>query len=518
MDSSVVDVIQPQAEPNTANGSLVGASEPQVATLTDKDFIEAVFSVVDKSGTKVPFEYNSVQQIVEKKLKNKNIIVKARKQGCSSLILAKWLVACLTRDNTKAVVISHEKNATKRLLGRVSDYIEYLPAKPPLDRQSADEIVFPETHSSFWIGTAGTKAFGRGDDITHLHISELDWWENTDSLTGLLEAVVPGGVIVIETTGNGFGSKTQDLWQRAERGDSDYVPIFVPWYASSEYVLPCPAGFTLTDEEKLLAVKYNLANEQINWRRDKKRNMDMPDLFEQEYPADVIEAFKQASANVVILGSDITDAIDNVQADATQPEKRLTVCDVAEEGDDETVIYDLRNSRIEKSEIYRHVDLMDTVGRIMAHIEENKSNGIVVDEIGLGAGVRSRLNEVYRDRRDIKVIGFDSRVKARDEKTFDNFKAEVWFYVRDLFRNHQVNLLRDPALIQQLSRVTYTYRNGRVAITPKAKLKEIIGNSPDRADALVMGLWGLTQVEPINRAKYRERYFEVRPDINPMTV
>jgi len=74
--------------------------------------------------------------------------------------------------------MSEEDGATKRLLERVDYYIKSSKIKIKLGTDSKEGYSFPETNSTMWIGTAGQKAFGRGDDITHLHCSEYLFYPN----------------------------------------------------------------------------------------------------------------------------------------------------------------------------------------------------------------------------------------------------------------------------------------------------------------------------------------------------
>jgi hypothetical protein len=47
----------------------------------------------------------------------------------------------------------------------------------------------------------------------------------------------------------------------------------------------------------------------------------------------------------------------------------------------------------------------------------------------------------------------------------------------------------------QLATPTYAFRNGKILIESKAEIKKRLGNSPDRADAYVNGLYALQFVE-----------------------
>ena len=263
-----------------------------------KQYIENFFYIVDRDRNKIPFIFNKIQDKLFEKMGRRTLVLKYRKGGISSEILALWDCACMLEDNTRAVVISHEKEATQRLLDRVYFYNDNLAIKPNVDRESVNEIRYKDTRSSFYIGTAGSKSFGRGDDITHLHISEFDWWENTDMLTGLLEACVPGAWVVIETTANGFNSQFHKLWKLAKNNKNDWLPLFLGWNESEDCRSEIlETGFKLTDDEDKLKLAYNLDDNQIEWRRQKLRSMDRPELLPQEFPINDVEAFMFSGRN-----------------------------------------------------------------------------------------------------------------------------------------------------------------------------------------------------------------------------
>ena len=98
-------------------------------------------------------------------------------------------------------------------------------------------------------------------------------------------------MVIIESTANGF-DYYKTMWDEAVRGDNDYIPVFIGWNDLPEYQLPYN-GFTLTQEEKELKIKYGLSNEQLTWRRWCIRNNCQNDIdkFKQEYPICPEEAF-----------------------------------------------------------------------------------------------------------------------------------------------------------------------------------------------------------------------------------
>lgn len=210
------------------------------------------------------------------------------------------------------------------------------------------------------------------------------------------------------------------------------------------------------------------------------------------------------AANVVIPSRIVKENVCNEILDQDIIRRRVTVCDLAggdDDGEDlspndETVIYDLENTHIKDQEIYSHRDEMDTCGRIVAHQKKHNSSVVCVDKVGIGSAVYARLKEIYdKDIREGKIIvyGFDSRITAPPgipEQTYANYKAYAWFESsKKYFKERKCYLPDDPVLIAQLSAVTFYFKSGgKMAITPKQKIRNKLGCSPDRADAYIMGL------------------------------
>ncbi len=275
----------------------------------DADFyqkaVEKMFYIVNKEMQSVPFRLRPPQKKILDNLSQMDIILKARQEGISSLVLALFLVDWLTIENIRCVVISHEDKATQRLFDRVHYYLESMqktwPGELPykLKYASRREIVNQELNSYFYIGTAGAKAFGRGDTINNLHVSELALWADQErTMTGLVQAVPKDGRIIIESTANGMGDYFYDLWVKATAKVSPFKPHFLAWFEDPDYVMPWTFTDELTEQEQLLINKYHLNREQIAWRRWKINQMggdwqdpNSWDKFNQEFPENAEMAF-----------------------------------------------------------------------------------------------------------------------------------------------------------------------------------------------------------------------------------
>ena len=102
---------------------------------------------------------------------------------------------------------------------------------------------------------------------------------------GLSQAVpnTKGTAVFIESTANGVSGVFYDMWKGAVEGTNGYVPVFIPWFCDPEYREPVSKGFKRTPEEKELAKKFKLDNEQLMFRRRKIAQNGL-DLWNQEYP------------------------------------------------------------------------------------------------------------------------------------------------------------------------------------------------------------------------------------------
>lgn len=226
-------------------------------------------------------------------------------------------------------------------------------------------------------------------------------------------------------------------------------------------------------------------------------------------------------ANVVISEANVKKNVCNTQHDLSV-KKRITVCDVAgdEDAADETVIYDLENTKIVEQEIYSHNSTMDTCGRLVAHAKKNRSNLICVDIVGIGKGVYDRLCEIYADDDSMTIYGYDGREQADDPLTFFNKRAESWWLAGIEFFEKRCDIPNDPILIKDLHSVTYHFHSGgRIQIDDKQKvIRKALRRSPDRGDTYVMALDALRIAEPVYKTDAYMRDSEPDYPYNSMTV
>ncbi len=127
----------------------------------------------------------------------------------------------------------------------------------------------------------------------NLHASEVVFWQNLLTQTAALIQTVPDmddTEIVIETTANGY-NEFRKYWRKAEAGESEFMPIFLPWSIDTAYRARPSVGFEMTADERQLAELHELDAEQVCWRRNKISQLGDENRFCQECPLTPSEAF-----------------------------------------------------------------------------------------------------------------------------------------------------------------------------------------------------------------------------------
>ena len=282
------------AQPGASRRKLAGLSGPElyeVCKTDERAFIELCLSVKDRETNEmVPFRFNHTQEMYERSKSKFDIILKARKLGFSTRVIARDLWACAFQKNQHRILLCQTDDDTKKQLEeRVKPILQS--SILPLGAIERDKyILFPQTKSRYYIGTAGSKKFGRGSDVTGYHLSEYAFWEDTTVLTGLEQACLPGAEGTIESTANGQNVFYSD-WKRAKLGLGRYKPFFVPWWSDPAYSIAGGRLDGLTQDEQELRDAFDLTSEQLAWRRKTIKEMSRPELFPQEFPARPDEAF-----------------------------------------------------------------------------------------------------------------------------------------------------------------------------------------------------------------------------------
>jgi hypothetical protein len=232
------------------------------------------------------------------------IVLKGRQLGYSTFIQA-WQFEQSDREAYRSsMTISYDDPSTEEML-RKAKFIyakQWFPRD--LDRDRKDSIQFAEPHgSTFFSETAGNDAAGRSLTIHHLHASEVPMWPNDSEVLGAVQQCVPianDTSIFLESTAKGASGEFYGTWQKAVRGENDFIPFFAPWFWDPSYAYKfrtddhrAEFARSITPLERSLRERFTLSIEQIAWRRMKIRNdlQGSEAKFRQEFPSYPDEAF-----------------------------------------------------------------------------------------------------------------------------------------------------------------------------------------------------------------------------------
>lgn len=451
--------------------------------------------ILTKEGKIVPFRLNRAQKYIEERaeeqLQRKGyirlIVLKGRQQGASTYISGRFYYKSTGMVGKNVGILTHEQKATDNLFTMVRRYHEHCPAslRPSTAADSAKELWFDKIDVRYKISTAGAKGTGRSSTIQYFHGSEVAFWPNAAAhMAGIGQAVplLPGTEVFLESTANGIGNLFHSQWCKAVRGESEYEPVFVPWFWEEGYRLPVPAGFIMDPVEAEYRDAFNLDTEQIVWRRNKILTDFDGDvsLFDQEYPATPEMAFMAGSKNALISPLVVSDAAK--PKPEIKPGGALVIgIDPAEYGDDHTGIV-VRHGR-KVIEAHRlNTKPMELVGLIGLMIERLEPDAVCID-IGGSHAVADRLIEL--NYQNIYKINFGSA--SIKPELYINKRIEMWDTMRQWLMDYPCEIPADSVLMSDLSAPDFTYDSSRrKVLESKEKMKARGVPSPDLGDSLAL--------------------------------
>jgi hypothetical protein len=160
--------------------------------------------------------------------------------------------------------------------------------------------------------------------------------------------------------------------------------------------------------------------------------------------------------------------------------------DVARFGSDSSVLCKRQSNVLISLDKWRNLDLMQLTGAVVAQYEscghKDRPQEILVDSIGLGAGVVDRLRELGLPARGVNV----SESPAMGQ-TYINLRAELWGKTKAWLERRDCKIPANEDLIAELATVRYSFNSsGKMKIESKDDIRRRGLKSPDMADALVL--------------------------------
>lgn len=302
--------------------------------------LDNLYWIVNKAAKIVPFTMNDEQREFIQNIWYRNLILKARQRGFSTLMQLLQLDQAMFNQAHNGVTISETLPKAHDLFSKIEFSYERLPQL----MKDAFPIVAHERGASLTIGhddgtghsansTISVKVNAMGGTVNLLHVSELGpigmkFPARAEEIrTGTFPAVPTGmgedgdqpGTIVVESTARGQFGLFWELCEPALKRWRDKTPEtsldwrlhFFPWYRAKEYRLPAhevplvhiPDKFNAYFRKLEAELGIKLDPGQRAWYV--KTAETQKHKMKQEYPSTPEEAFEQ-SVEGAIYGEQMT--------------------------------------------------------------------------------------------------------------------------------------------------------------------------------------------------------------------
>lgn len=264
-----------------------------------------LYHIVNKDGKDQIFKMNSAQEDFFKNRSNRNIILKARQLGFSTLIQIYMLDCALFNSNMRCDVITYDKKISSTIF---NSKIKYAYERLPLEIKEIRKVVRSNTemlqfnnNSSIYVSTSS-----RGGTVNILHVSEYGKMcakyvdKAREVKSGSMQAVPKDGEIFVESTAEGCNGDFYDMYmdfrnKEVKDPSADYKTFFYPWfldkdeYSSEIYYEPRKEELRYEDKIKKLGIEIDRKQWNWYWRKKPEVSGDI----QQEYPTYDEEAFEQ---------------------------------------------------------------------------------------------------------------------------------------------------------------------------------------------------------------------------------
>jgi phage terminase large subunit len=186
-----------------------------------------------------------------------------------------------------------------------------------------------------------------------------------------------------------------------------------------------------------------------------------------------------------LIGVELVDSAFHRDVETTDTQT-VWGLDVARFGTDATALAKRKGNAVTEIRKWRGLDLMQTTGAVVAEYEamkpEDRPVEILVDSIGLGAGVVDRLREL-----NLPVRGINVAESPAMGTIYVNLRAELWGKMKAWLEKRDCKIPKDESLLAELVSPRYSFNsNGKMKLESKDEMRKRGIGSPDMADALAL--------------------------------
>lgn len=311
--------------PSTPEELQLCLADPWWRMCSGKLYRILVKSEGDTEGLSMAFRPNRAQRRLLKNLHYRNLILKARQLGFTTLIAIYFLDCALFRPNVRAGIIAQDLSAVETIF---RDKIKYaydnLPQElrdaRPLKVETKRELIFDHgldsegrpQDSGVRVGTSM-----RSGTLQYLHVSEMGKIaakhpeKAREIVTGSIPAVPADGIVFIESTSEGAEGEFYTMATKAHRAQQagkklsqkEFKFHFFPWWGELTYRSDPELVVISKDEHDYFDKIESEIGEEIDieqrawWVETRDNEFSGADeKMWQEYPSTPDEAFKKSAA------------------------------------------------------------------------------------------------------------------------------------------------------------------------------------------------------------------------------
>jgi len=198
---------------------------------------------------------------------------------------------------------------------------------------------------------------------------------------------------------------------------------------------------------------------------------------------------------------------------------RLAAFDIARFGDDKCACIIIQQmGALHWEEVFLdewgHRDLNYSTGRILSILNEQRVDGSIIDEDGIGSGP---LDTLRCGRQMDTITGFrNPSIGYKDNQDYANHRTVNAYLLKEMLVNHHIHL-HDQGLIKELKnaiRFTYDHQQRKILISKQIMKEKFNEPSPNKADALIMVVSLIGKVKQIQEAQYNRNQNQQAPECN----
>ena len=211
--------------------------------------------------------------------------------------------------------------------------------------------------------------------------------------------------------------------------------------------------------------------------------------------ATILGLFPPTGFNALLGADEVDAAMERVyKADQIAVAPVVIGGDVARQGDDSSAICRRQGRQVFPFRILRIPDTMLLANQFILESNQHHEDGFFVDETGgYGAGVIDAMRQLGHD-----VIGVQFGGRASDYRYY-NKRSEMYFELAKWVKAGGA-LPKDRELKEELCATTYIFQGDKFRIVEKQFIKDLIGRSPDKSDALALTFaYPVIKKSPIER-------------------